>query len=241
MIKIEDIITVGSKYESVIMSRADEVDVRKEGNAVRQTVLSLKNMIREKNLKALSAPAIGIDKRIFVINFNGDLRSYVNPIITKCEGIELSREECTSIPEKTFIRPRNSKVTITYQTPLGKIESKMFIGKAAMVVQHEIDHLEGLLLSDIALEIDESFDSASDEEKLAVINAYLDSLDMQQKKLEAEIEADSELKQINDAIDFMQSVAKGETKVVPVQVELEAREDEQIDRDSESTETKAST
>jgi peptide deformylase len=220
MKEIENIITLGSEYESVILSRADEVDVRKEGNAVRQTVLTLKKKIREHNLTSLSAPAVGINKRIFVINFNGDLRSFVNPIATKYEGIELSREVCSSLPGKTYIRPRNSSVTVTYQTPLGKIESKKFIGKAATVVQHEIDHLEGLLLSDIALEIDEAFDSAPEEERLAVINAYLDSLDMQQKELEAEIESDPELKQVNDAIDFMQSVAKGETTVVSENLEL---------------------
>lgn len=220
MKEIENIITLGSEYESVILSRADEVDVRKEGNAVRQTVLTLKKKIREHNLTSLSAPAVGINKRIFVINFNGDLRSFVNPIATKYEGIELSREVCSSLPGKTYIRPRNSAITVTYQTPLGKIESKKFIGKAAVVVQHEIDHLEGLLLSDIALEIDEAFDSAPEEERLAVINAYLDSLDMQQKELEAEIKSDPELKQVNDAIDFMQSVAKGETAIVSENLEL---------------------
>ena len=226
MKEIEKIITLGSEYESIILNRADEVDVRKEGNAVRQTVLTLKKKIRENNLTALSAPAIGINKRIFVINFNGDLRSFVNPIITKCEGIELSREECSSLPGKTYVRPRNGTVVAAYQTPLGKIESRKFMGKAATVFQHEIDHLEGVLLSDIALEIDEAFDSAPEEERFAVINAYLDSLDMKQKQLEAEIEADPELKQANDAINFMQSVSKGETKIVLENVEFESKEEE---------------
>lgn len=76
-----------------------------------------------------------------------------------------------------------------------------------------MDHLEGILLSDIGLEIDEAFDSASDEEKNEVINWYLDTLDLKAKELTAEIENNSELKQMQEGIDFMTSVLKGETKL----------------------------
>jgi hypothetical protein len=71
-----------------------------------------------------------------------------------------------------------------YQTPLGKIESKQFMGAAAKVFQHEMDHLDGLLLSDIGLEIDELFDNATEEERMEVINMYLDSLDIKQKEID---------------------------------------------------------
>ena len=44
-----------------------------------------------------------------------------------------------------------------------------------------MDHLDGLLLSDIGLEIDDAFESASQEEKDEVINWYLDTLDLKAK------------------------------------------------------------
>jgi peptide deformylase len=193
--------------------RADEVDVRKNNQEVRDAAVKLKNEVREKNLLSLTAPQIGIDKRIFVINFNGDIRTFINPMITNVKGFELSRETCTSIPGKTFIRPRHNDIQVIYQTPLGKIESKQFMGAAAKVFQHCIDHLDGLLLSDIGLEIDEMFDSATEEERMEVINMYLDSLDIKQKEVNKEIQEDAELKKIAEGIEFMEKVKKGEVQV----------------------------
>lgn len=193
-----------------IDERCDEIDIIKEAKEVRETVLNLKNTVREKGLKALSAPLIGSDKRIFVINFDGDIRSFVNPIISSAKGITLSREKCQALPGKEYIRVRNTSVEVTYFTPLGKIETRRFVGMAACVVQHEIDHLDGILLSDIALEIDEDFDKASEEERQEVIDAYLDSLDLSVKKTREMIEADPELKQAEDAIDFLTKLQNGE-------------------------------
>jgi peptide deformylase len=199
-----------------LSGRADELDVRKENKEVREITVALKNAVREHNLLSLSAPQIGFDKRIFVINFNGDIRTFINPMIANVKGFELSREKCSSIPDKTFIRPRHNDIQVMYQTPLGKIESKQFMGAAAKVFQHCIDHLDGLLLSDIGLEIDEMFDNATEEERMEVINMYLDSLDIKQKEVETEIQADNELKQISDGIEFMEKVKKGEVQIEQV-------------------------
>ena len=67
--------------------RADEVDVRKDNKEIREITVSLKNAVREYNLLSLAAPQIGIDKRIFVINFNGDIRAFINPIIAQTKSI----------------------------------------------------------------------------------------------------------------------------------------------------------
>lgn len=204
-----DIITDVEK----LSARADEVDVRKGNQEVRDITVSLKNAVREQNLLSLAATQIGIDKRIFVINFNGDIRTFINPMITSVKGFELSRETCSSIPGKTFIRPRHNNIQVMYQTPLGKIESKQLLGAAAKVFQHCLDHLDGLLLSDIGLEIDEMFDNATEEERMEVINMYLDSLDIKQKEVGKEIKADDELKKIAEGIEFMEKVQKGEVQV----------------------------
>lgn len=196
-----------------LSGRCDEIDIRKENEIMRNIILSLKEIVREKNLKSLSAPQIGFDKRIFVINFNGDLRTFVNPITTKASGLELSRESCDSLPGKEYIRPRNNDITVAYQTPLGKIESRRLVGAAAIVFQHELDHLDGLLLSDIGLEVPEGFDEASEEERAELINAYLESLDMKEKEAKAEVEKDETLKKTADAITFLEKLQKGEVEI----------------------------
>ena len=204
------VVEIVTDYEA-LSDRCDEFDLRKGGADVQDTILKLKNTIRKHNLNGLSANQIGVDKRILCLNFNNDIRTFINPIITRVEGHELSRETCSSIPEKTYIRIRNTRVWVTFQTPLGKIDSVELNGFAARVMQHHIDHLDGLLLNDVGLEIFEDFDAASEEERQAVIEMYLDSLDMTAKDLENSLDADEEGKKLHDAVKFMESVRKGET------------------------------
>ena len=196
-----------------LSGRSEEIDIRTEAKLMRETIIIMKDAIREKNLKGLSAPQIGVPKRIIVLNFNGDMRSFINPIITEQEGFDLVRETCSSIPGKSFIRPRSTTVTAMYQTPLGKIESRKFIGLAATVFQHELDHLDGLPLSEIGLEVTEEFDEASEDEKAELIKVYLESLDLKEQEVKKEIEQDETLKKTMDAIDFLEKVQKGEVKL----------------------------
>lgn len=191
-----------------------EIDPRKEGKLLQEIVLSLKETMREYNLESLAAPQIGYLKRVFCIKFgNNDFRTFVNPIIENNSAFQLSRETCNSLPGKTFIRPRFGNLTVFYMTPMGKVESRKIVGRSAIVFQHCLDHLDGLLLQDIGLEIDELFDQASEEEREEVIKAYMESLDIKQKELQAEIQEDSELQQIEDAAKFIESVKSGETQI----------------------------
>lgn len=200
---------------ATLEERADEVDTVKGMKEARAIISDLKKIIRKKELTSLSAPAIGHSKRIFCINFSdNEVKTFINPIIVKAEGLTLSDEHCTSLPGKRYLVPRNTKLTVMYTSPLDKVESREVTGVAACVFQHELQHLEGILLSDIGLEIDDRFDEASVEEREELINAYLDSLDIKQKEIEKEIESDKDLKQISDAIKFMNSVRDGETEQV---------------------------
>ena len=203
-----------------LSDRADEIDVRKQNKLVRDTIIELKDIIREKSLVYLTAPQIGVPIRVFVINFNGNLRSFVNPVISETKGFELSREKCNSL-DSEYIRPRANNVSVIYQTPLGKIESRKMLGQAAIIFQHALDHLDGLLLSDVGLEITPEFDEATDEEKEELIKMYIDSIDIKRKELEKEIEGDKNLKQVSDAIDFLESVKKGETDASIVETKKE--------------------
>lgn len=201
----------------ILSERCDEIDLTKKNKNIQQTVLQLKNTIKANpGMLGLSANQIGLYERVLVLNFNGNLRSFVNPIITRVDGFELSRETCHSIPGKTFIRMRNSRVWVTYQTPLGKIESVELNGVAAKMMQHHIDHLDGLLLSDVSLEIDEDFDNATEEEREEVLKMYLESLDLSSEQLTNEVNNDEEGKKLADALRFIESVNKGETIVESV-------------------------
>lgn len=236
---VKDIVT---DYDALSV-RCDEFDLTKKNKDAQEIVLTLKNTIRaHKDMVALSANQVGYDKRIICLNFNGDIRTFINPIVTKATGLELSREYCHSLPDKSYIRLRYSSIDVTYQTPVGKVESVELVGLAARIMQHHIDHLDGLLLSDIGLEVDDEFDNATEEERQELIDYYLDSLDLSRKQIEADIANDSEAKQLSDAIRFMESVRKGETIIESVPLteeeieELQKAGKESVDENSSTDE-----
>lgn len=208
----KDIIT----DEIQLSERAEEIDTLREGQLLQEIVKYLKRTLRKReDLFALSAPAIGYNKRVFCMKFENDqVKTFINPIIESYSpsGMQLSREKCSSIPGKEYIRVRNNDIRVMYQKPTGEAESNRLLGKAALVFEHEMDHLEGVLISDIGLEIIPEFDEASEEERTEVIKEYLDSLDIRLKQANEEVENDPELKQIDDATKFMTGILTGEIK-----------------------------
>ena len=213
---VKDIIT----DELQLSERAVEIDVRTQATEMREIIKALKDTMREKGLSSLSAPAIGYNRRIFCIDFkDSEIKTFINPIIAQAKGMQLSIEKCVCIPDKEFMRPRNNDLMIIYQRPTGQIENRQIVGMSAIVFQHELDHLDGLLISDVGIEIDEDFHNATEEEQQEVINAYLDALDIKKKEIDTEINTNPELKQLSDGIDFMESVYKGETKIEPIKEE----------------------
>lgn len=206
----KDIVTDYDK----LSERCEEFDLTKKNTELQDIVVRMKQIIRNSdNVCGLSANQIGSNKRVICINFNGDIRTFVNPIITSAKGLELSKETCHSIPDKTFIRIRQNRINVTYQTPLAKVESVELVGMAAHVMQHHIDHLDGILLSDIGFEIDEQWDNATEDDRQEVIDYYIDSLDLKANELSKEIAKDKDAKQLANAIKFINSVREGTTKI----------------------------
>lgn len=215
---VKDILTVENN-EIELSNRATEIDVKTQQKECREIVSSLKKTIEHNDMVALAAPEIGFDRRIFCIKFDVEIKTFINPMMVGGEGMQLVREQSNVTGDKLYIRPRLSKVNLMYQRPTGQIESKQFLGKAALYIQQMIDALDGIIESDIGLEIDEDFDNASEEEKNEILAMYLDSLDLKTKQIEKEIEKDDTLSQTKKAIDFMTSVFKGETEVTPIEAD----------------------
>lgn len=193
------------------LGRAQEINREKDGKLLREITANIKKTMRKNGLTSLSAPGIGYNKRVFCIDFSDqEIKTFINPVITNAEGLQLAKEICSSIPGKEYIRPRNTTVDIIYETPTGKIKTNRFSDIAAFVIQHEIDHLECVTLEDIGLEIESDFEEATQDERNEIINMYLDSLDLRQKDLDTEIESDGELKVVSERLKFTEALAKGE-------------------------------
>jgi len=97
----------------------------------------------------LAAPQVGISKRIIVVDIGEGLLCLVNPEILAREGEEKVLEEgCLSLPGVRVDVSRPEKITVAgFDEKGGRIE-KNVLGLNARVFQHEIDHLNGVLIID---------------------------------------------------------------------------------------------
>jgi|SRR5579863_2914641 len=102
----------------------------------------------------LAAPQVGSTQRLLVMDPSAgkdgnQLRTLVNPqIIDVSEGTMTGEEGCLSIPGVKLTVRRYSWVTVEYLDLEGKQHKEAFIDWAARIVQHEIDHLDGILMLD---------------------------------------------------------------------------------------------
>ena len=97
----------------------------------------------------LSAPQVGISLQICTIKFNNSNISLLNPKIEKLsKDTIISKESCLSIPNKQIKVERHKKIMVSYQDRMGikrKIKTGGFL---SILLQHEIDHLNGILIVD---------------------------------------------------------------------------------------------
>lgn len=192
------------------LGRAQEINRENEGELLKEIISNIKKTMKKNNLVSLSAPGIGYNKRVFCLDFSdNEIKTFINPVIVNKTELKLAREICSSLPNKEYILPRHYEVDIIYETPTGKIKTNKFKDVASYVVQHELDHLEGVTLEDIGLEVDEDFDSATEDERQEIITMYLESLERRQKLLDEEINNDEELSVVSDRLKFTEALASG--------------------------------
>jgi peptide deformylase len=104
---------------------------------------------------AIAAPQIGEAHRIIVCDVSKKAKDkhhgriiLINPLIQRREGKKIVREGCLSVPEYTGNVTRFETVWVEGLDPKGRPVSLMAEGLEAQALQHEVDHLDGLLFLD---------------------------------------------------------------------------------------------
>ncbi len=113
----------------------------------------------------LAAPQIGKNIRLFLMSFEGNDKVIINPEIIKLEETPIIKQKskkrqksekllegCLSLPHYYGPLKRAKKLTLKYMDETGKSVTEEFSGFLAQIVQHEIDHLNGVLFIDRILE-----------------------------------------------------------------------------------------
>ena len=115
--------------------------------------------MRAANGAGLAAPQVDVPLRIFVVEVGDNprypykprlgLRVLVNPVVRPLgdETYE-SDEGCLSIPDLRGLLPRATEVEVEYLDPAGTKHTERFGGLSAGTMQHELDHLDGILFPD---------------------------------------------------------------------------------------------
>ncbi|WP_116790805.1 peptide deformylase [Flavobacterium psychrotrophum] len=147
--------------------------LRKKGVEIPKDYLNLKQIIADMYETmynaygvGLAAPQVGLAIRLFIIDtrpFSEDedlvkeeqellstfKKTFINPVITKEEGEEWGfNEGCLSIPEVREDVYRHERITIEYFDEDFNKHTDVYDGLIARVIQHEYDHIEGILFTD---------------------------------------------------------------------------------------------
>lgn len=119
--------------------------------ALRRLLKNLWETLRDAHGLGLAAPQIGQPLRVAVIAAGGFRAELVNPKIVTWGGFEHAEEEgCLSLPGKRLRVARYPEVTVQWQNGQGVFFTSTVHGLAARCAQHEVDHLDGVLLTDRA-------------------------------------------------------------------------------------------
>ena len=99
--------------------------------------------------KGLAAPQVGIGKRLIVCGLFGEIKTLINPEILEQKGIFENSEYCLSLPgyDHRTIK-RSQHLTVKYTTTQNTEKILVVKNSNAALLQHEIDHLNGVLYID---------------------------------------------------------------------------------------------
>ena len=109
--------------------------------------------------RGLAAPQVGVTQRVFVIDVTwkeADPQpiAFVNPEILETAPFrQLGPEACLSIPDRTFNVMRPVWVDLGWTSPAGIRQTARFTGISAICVCHELDHLNGILITQSGTEV----------------------------------------------------------------------------------------
>ncbi|MBQ3847448.1 MAG: peptide deformylase [Clostridia bacterium] len=126
-------------------------EVREFNKGLEMLIDDMFDTMYKANGVGLAAPQIGILKRIVVIDdCDGHKFELINPQIVEAEGEQVSTEGCLSLPGHIGEVKRPLKVTVRAFNKKGEEIEMHAEEQLAVIISHELDHLEGILYKDKA-------------------------------------------------------------------------------------------
>ena len=120
-------------------------------DSIRKLAADMAETMYEAPGIGLAATQVDVHKRVVVIDVSeekNELRVFINPRLESCEGSQTGEEGCLSVPGIYDKVERAERVTVHYLDLDGKKQSMTTDGLLAVCIQHEIDHLNGMVFVD---------------------------------------------------------------------------------------------
>ncbi|MGE4348446.1 MAG: peptide deformylase [Candidatus Berkiella sp.] len=127
------------------------VPVTEFNDQLQQQIASLFETMYDDEGCGLAANQVGLTARMFVMDTSRDQSNpicMINPEIIACVGTTMSDEGCLSFPGVYTSVERAEQITVRFQDEKGQKQELSLNGLAANCVQHELDHLNGILFID---------------------------------------------------------------------------------------------
>ena len=116
---------------------------------IKKLIDDMGKLMLEHNGIGLAAPQVGISKRLIIIATQTGVATFINPKIIKYSWKKESAEEgCLSVPARSISVRRSVKITVEFYNMNADKQELKATGLFARVLQHEIDHLDGVLIID---------------------------------------------------------------------------------------------
>ncbi len=132
------------KDEAILTLKSETVSMEEAKEIIADLLDTAKAHI--DNCAGLAAPQIGVNKRVVVVRNGDSFFPMVNPVVVKKTGKKfLNHEGCLSLDGIRAVE-RYASVLVNYTDGKGKRQTKTFNGTLAIVIQHETDHLNGVLI-----------------------------------------------------------------------------------------------
>ncbi len=128
--------------------RQTAVSVRTFDDSLEAFINEMMILMQERQGLGLAAPQVGVLQRIIVVNTDEDPIGFVNPEILTFPGSSIMLEGCLSLPDVQVDVMRNAKIEIRGKDSRGEELYFEAEGLLARILQHEVDHLNGVLICD---------------------------------------------------------------------------------------------
>ena len=132
------------KDENILTQKSDRVGLEEAKEIISDLLDTAKAHM--DNCAGLAAPQIGVLKKVVVVRDGNTFFPMINPTIIKRTGNQFnSKEGCLSLEGERIVK-RHPSILVSYQDHSGKELTKTFNSMLSVIIQHEVDHLNGKLI-----------------------------------------------------------------------------------------------